>query len=83
METNTNEWFNTILSICLIPQIVNLIICKENVDEDTALTWFYESKTYEQLSIEDTKIWHYSPLTIYNIWKNEKEKGKMIYPEGL
>ena len=56
--------FTTLLSICIIPQIISLIIDKEDVDEDTALKLFYESTTYDFLSKEDTKVWHYSPLML-------------------
>ena len=78
-----DEKFAALLSISILPQIVSLIISKENVDENTALNWFYESKTYDALSKEDTKMWHYSPLMIYHIWKKEKETGEVIYPEEL
>ena len=76
-----DERFSAILSVSLIPQIVSLIIDKERVDENTAINMFYESKTYDFLSNEDTKMWHYSPLMIYHIWKSEKETGEVIYPE--
>ena len=75
--------FNSLLSICIIPQTVDLILTKEGVDENTALNWFYESKTYELLSKEETKMWHYSPLTLYHIWKSERETGEPVFPEGL
>ena len=42
---------------------------------------FYNSKTYEVLAREETKVWHYSPLTIYTMWKEEKETGEIIFPE--
>lgn len=76
-----DERFNAILSVSLIPQIVSLIIDKERVDENTAINMFYESNTYDLLSNEDTKMWHYSPLMIYHIWKSEKETGEVNYPE--
>ena len=75
--------FNAILSVYLVPQIVWLIISKEGADENTALNWFYESKTYELLSNEETKMWQYSPLTLYHIWKSERETGELVFPEGL
>lgn len=78
-----DERFNAILSVALMPQIINLIITKEHIDENTALNLFYESKTYEMLSNEETKMWHYSPLTLYHIWKKERETGELVYPEGL
>lgn len=73
---------NTILSIVLIPEIISLIIEKEKLSDFDALNSFYQSKVYDLLSIEETKLWHYSPLTLYMMWKDEKETGKIIFPEG-
>lgn len=78
-----DEKFNAILSVSIIPQIINLIITKESMEEDAAINLFYESKTYELLSKEETKLWHYSPLTLYHIWKSERDTGEMVFPEGL
>ncbi len=75
--------FNALLSITIIPKIMELIINKESLDEDSALTSFYKSKTYELLSDKSTDMWHYSPLTLYQMWKQEEEKGEIIFPEGL
>lgn len=77
-----NAQFNAILSVALIPQIIDLIVENEKIEDSVAIEQFYISKTYELLSIEETKIWHYSPLTIYHMWKSEKETGKIIFPEG-
>lgn len=73
--------FNTILSIVLIPQIIELIINNDNYSDIAATEVFYRSKTYELLNDEQTKLWHYSPLTIYNIWKTEMESGEIVFPE--
>jgi uncharacterized membrane protein YoaT (DUF817 family) len=73
--------FNTLLSICIIPQILDLIVQNEKVDDIAAIDLFYNSKTYEFLSKEDTKFWHYSPLMLYTIWKYEKETGELYFPE--
>lgn len=75
--------FNAILSIAIIPQVIDLIVNKEKLDDITALKEFYQSKVYSLLENEETKIWHYSPLTIYTMWKHEKEIGEIIFPEGL
>ena len=77
-----DECFNTILSIAIIPQTIALIAEKEGMDEAAALNEFYHSKVYDLLSIEETKLWHYSPLTIYGMWKDEKETNEIIFPEG-
>lgn len=76
-----DEKFHSILSIALIPQTVDLIVQNEGLDDIAAMNVFYCSKTYEMLSKEETKIWHFSPLTVYSIWKHEKETGEMVYPE--
>lgn len=80
--SNMDEKFSSMLSIVLIPQIVEIIIQKEKMVEDEALLRFYLSKTYKMLSNEESKLWHYSPLTIYEIWKNEFETGELILPEA-
>lgn len=76
-----DEKFNSILSVTLIPQIINLIENEEHIDETSAINVFYKSKTYELLSKEETKIWHFSPQTIYMMWKSEKDTGEIIFPE--
>ncbi len=77
-----NNKFEAIISICIIPKTVEIISEKEKIDEMNALNMFYNSKTYHLLSIEDTKLWYYSPLTIYSMWKSEYETGEIVFPEG-
>ena len=76
-----DEKFNSILSVALIPQIINLIVEKEELDDINSIEEFYNSKTYEALAKEETKVWHFSPLNIYSMWKYEKEHGEVIFPE--
>ena len=73
--------FDSILSIVLIPQTVALIVEKDGVDDITAINEFYQSKVYDLLSKEETKMWHYSPMTVYMMWKHEKETGEIVFPE--
>ena len=76
-----DEKFNAILSIALIPQTVDLIVRNEGLDDISALNEFYCSVTYEMLSKEETKMWHFSPMTIYSMWKHERETGEIVFPE--
>lgn len=76
-----DEKFIAILSIALVPQIIELIIKNENINEDTAIDKFYQSKTYEKLEVEETKMWHFSALTLYHMWKHEMETGELLFPE--
>lgn len=76
-----DEKFNSVLSIALIPQTVALIAESYGLDDITAINEFYQSKVYDLLSDEKTKMWHYSPMTVYMMWKHEKETGEIIFPE--
>ena len=73
--------FNSILSIALIPQVVDLIVKNEGVDDISAMNEFYYSKTYEMLAKEETKMCHFSPMTVYSMCKHEKETGEVVFPE--
>ena len=75
------EKFNSVLSIALIPQTIALIVEKDELDDITAINEFYQSKVYDLLSMEETKMWHYSPMTVYMMWKHEKETGEVVFPE--
>ena len=76
-----DEKFNSVLSIALIPQTVALIAERNGLDDISAMNEFYRSRVYDLLSNEETKIWHYSPLTVYMMWKHEKETGEVVFPE--
>ena len=76
-----DEKFNSVLSIALIPQTIALIVEKNELDDITAINEFYQSKVYDLLSMEETKMWHYSPMTVYMMWKHEKETGEVVFPE--
>ena len=77
-----DEKFNSILSIALIPQTVDLIVKNESLDDITAMNEFYSSVTYELLAKEETKMWHFSPMTVYSMWKQERDTGEIVFPEG-
>ena len=74
--------FDVLLHLIIIPQVILLICEKEKALHNNALLAFYQSKTYDLLSKEDSKLWHLSPLAIYTIWKEEQETGELILPEG-
>ena len=67
--------------ILIVPAVVNLIKDNNNFGEIEAIETFYQSKVYEKLEQEDTKLWHFSPLTLYNMYEEEQKTGKLIFPE--
>ena len=74
--------FEAILTL-LVPQVVNLICENNRLDEMAASREFYESKVYSLLEQEDTKLWHFSPLTLFNMFDEEKRTGDFQMPEEV
>ena len=72
--------FEAILTL-LVPQVINLICENYPLDEMTASREFYESKVYSLLEQEDTKLWHFSPLTLFNMFNKKKRTGNFQMPE--
>lgn len=68
--------------ILIIPNVISLIVERHGIDEVTASKKFYESKVYSLLEEEETKLWHFSPLTIFNMYAEEEKTGNIIFPEG-
>ena len=72
--------FNAMLAI-IVPHIIELIIKNSNLDTDKAISLFYKSKLYQELSDEKSKLWHYSPMTLYTMYQDELLTGSYDYPE--
>jgi len=65
----------------LVPQVIHRIVESYPYDEVTASREFYSSKVYSFLEQEDTKLWHLSPLTLFNMFDEEKRTGTFTFPE--
>jgi hypothetical protein len=65
----------------LIPMIIQTIIEKNNITSISAIKSLYTSVLYEKLEIESTKLWHLSPLALYELLEMELKTGKLIFPE--
>ena len=56
----------------LLPSKVSLvaeIYAKQNGENIVdALRLFYHSNTYKELEKEETKLWHYGPVALYEEW---------------
>ena len=76
---NDNQ-FSAMLAI-IVPHIIELIIKNSNLDTDKAISLFYKSKLYQELSDEKSKLWHYSPMTLYTMYQDELLTGSYDYPE--
>ena len=40
-----------------------------------ALRMFWDSKTHEMLSDNALRLWHFSPLAIFDLWESEQATG--------
>ena len=65
----------------LVPQVIHLITENYLYDEVSAAKEFYDSKVYSFLEQEDTKLWHLSALTLFNMFDEEKKTGTFTFPE--
>ena len=74
------DQFSAMLAI-IVPSIIDLITKNSNVDDDKAISQFYQSKLYHELSDETSKLWLYSPMTLYTMYQDELLTGSYDYPE--
>ena len=64
----------------LIPLIIQLIIEKKNIPVIDSIKLLYYSGLYKKLEMESTKLWHLSPLALYELWEIELQTGKLVFP---
>jgi hypothetical protein len=76
----TNIEFKATLQM-LVPMIIQIIIEKKDLSVISAVKLLYLSKLYEKLEIENTKLWHLSPLALYELLEMEIKTGKLVFPE--
>ena len=50
-------------------------------EDNKAISGFYQSRLYQELSDENSKLWHYSPMTLYTMYQDELLTGSYDYPE--
>lgn len=77
-----NEKFAAIMGV-LVEQVVHLIAEAYSYDEPAASNAFYNSKVYALLEQEETKLWHFSPLTLFNMFDEEQKTGDFEFPEEI
>ena len=76
-----NEKKFTVVMGVLVEQVIHLITESYQYDELTASNIFYNSQVYALLEQEDTKLWHFSPLTLFHMFDEEQKTGNFEIPE--
>jgi hypothetical protein len=74
------EKLSALLAI-LNPSVVQLIIDNRKLSNIEAVKLFYNSDLYAMLENEASKLWHLSPLTLYELLEEELTTGSINYPE--
>ena len=76
---NENQ-FSAMLAL-IVPPIIKEIAKNSNIGEDKIISRFYRSRLYKELSLERSKLWHYSSMTLYTMYQDELLTGDYAYPE--
>ncbi|MBR6802110.1 MAG: hypothetical protein IKM61_10255 [Eubacteriaceae bacterium] len=65
----------------IIPRLIKMICEKDDLSEEKTHEILRSSELYRQLLREETKLWHLSVLTLYELFHEEITTGKITYPE--
>lgn len=56
-------------------QVASLIAESRDIDAVDGLRLFLESQTHAMLIDDELKLWHFSPLALFDMWENEIATG--------
>ena len=76
----TPEKFSALLAV-LNPAVVQVIMDNRNLSNIEATKLLYDSALYAMLENEESKLWHLSPLLLYELLEEELATGTINYPE--
>lgn len=79
-ELNELNEFQTVLQI-ISSRLVQMIAKEMRISDKQALTLLYSSILYEKFEVEETKVWHLSVPTLFELFIEEQETGKITFPE--
>ena len=74
------EKLSAILTV-LNPPIIKMIMENKRISNIEAAKLFYNSDVYAMMENEASKLWHLSPLTLYELFEEELTNGTVNYPE--
>lgn len=75
-----SDKFTVILEL-IVPQVLDEIRKQFGDLQISDINKFYSSKLYSELEREETKLWHYSPLKLKDMYCEELNKNYFDYPE--
>ena len=71
----------SVLLTILNPAIIKMIMENKRLTNIEATKLFYNSALYAMMENEASKLWHLSPLTLYELFEEELATGYINYPE--
>ncbi len=63
------------------PDIIKRLMEGQKTDYEQAASMLYGSKLYTALESYETGLWKLSPLTLYNLLREELTTGTITFPE--
>jgi hypothetical protein len=75
-----SKTFEAILPL-KIQDLISLINKNKNLNFNEALHYLYNSKLYEKLSEEESKLWHLSTAKLFLMLEDEKNTKMLTYPD--
>ena len=65
----------------ITPGIIQHLMEERGINEEAAADLLYNSHLYSKLEDEETKLWHLSPLTLFDLLNEELTTGAITWPE--
>lgn len=77
MDKNKFDAIFPIISAALVEKIV----IELNISDKDAVTELYSSYLYEMLEREETKFWQYSTEKLFEMFLEQRNSGKISFPQ--
>ena len=65
----------------ITPGILNLLMENRKLKLEEAAELLYSTELYRTLEDEETKLWRLSVPALFDLYMEEKSKGRIIFPE--
>ncbi len=69
----------------LLPHMVSVVAGRiaefYHVSDDEAIRQLYQSQLYAMLEQEETKVWQFSTVKLFELYKEEMENGVLDFPD--
>jgi hypothetical protein len=66
-----------------VQSVLSLLIERKKMAFIEALRYLYSSQLYQFLEKEETKVWYYSPLLLFELIEGEKTSGHLEFPDHV